>query len=333
MHYIPELICLSLAISGASAAAIPDVSSTLQNVLKNTDRSNSYRYPTDFTRGIVPKAIHSHNDYWRDVPFYTALSYGAISIEADVWLINGTLYVGHDTSSLTPTRTLQSLYLDPLLSTLHLLNPPPTSPFTTSPTKRGLFDTSPSQPLYLHIDLKTPGPTTWPAVLAALQPLRAHGYLTTYNLTSGTWTDSAITVIGTGNTPLDLVRGAQGVRDAFWDAPLALLNSSLYADVTRFEAPVASTDLIEAVGEIRGLEGLGERQRRVVQEQVGWARERGMLARYWNAPAWPVKVRNAVWKGLWEGGVGLLGVDDLQGGAVSYMGLMERVGCERECCS
>jgi hypothetical protein len=65
----------------------------LQNILLNTDKSNKYHYPTDFTREIVPKPFHSHNDYWRDVPFYTGLSYGAISTEADVWLINGTLHV------------------------------------------------------------------------------------------------------------------------------------------------------------------------------------------------------------------------------------------------
>lgn len=42
---------------------------------------------------LKQKPLHSHNDYWHDIPFYTALSYGAISIEADVWLVNGTLYV------------------------------------------------------------------------------------------------------------------------------------------------------------------------------------------------------------------------------------------------
>ncbi len=30
---------------------------------------------------------------WRDVPLLTALSYGAASVEADVYLINGTLFV------------------------------------------------------------------------------------------------------------------------------------------------------------------------------------------------------------------------------------------------
>ena len=31
---------------------------------------------------------------WREVPLLTAISHGAKSVEADVWLIDGTLYVG-----------------------------------------------------------------------------------------------------------------------------------------------------------------------------------------------------------------------------------------------
>jgi hypothetical protein len=29
-------------------------SDALQNILKNTDNANKYKYPTDFTRGIIP---------------------------------------------------------------------------------------------------------------------------------------------------------------------------------------------------------------------------------------------------------------------------------------
>ena len=80
----------------------------LQNILANTDGNDAYTYPTDITRGIIPKPIHSHNDYWRDLPFWSALSVGCASIEADVWLINETLYVGHEQAALSSTRTLQS---------------------------------------------------------------------------------------------------------------------------------------------------------------------------------------------------------------------------------
>lgn len=50
---------LALAAAGAvDAAAIPDVSSTLQNILQNTHGSDLYTYPTDLTRGIIPVRHH-----------------------------------------------------------------------------------------------------------------------------------------------------------------------------------------------------------------------------------------------------------------------------------
>jgi hypothetical protein len=54
------------------------------------------RMPGGLARDIPSKRIHSHNDYWREVPLYTALSHGVTSIEADVWLNpkDGRLYVG-----------------------------------------------------------------------------------------------------------------------------------------------------------------------------------------------------------------------------------------------
>jgi hypothetical protein len=42
-----------------SESAVPDVTDTLQNILKNTDNSNKYKYPTDLTRGIIPVRNHT----------------------------------------------------------------------------------------------------------------------------------------------------------------------------------------------------------------------------------------------------------------------------------
>jgi hypothetical protein len=147
--------------------------------------------------GIIPKGIHSHNDYWRPIPFYSALSVGAISVEADVWLYNETLHVGHEESALTNDRTFDSLYIQPILSVLNSQNPNSTFvPEGQAP--HGVFDASAGQTLYLFVDLKTNGSTTWPYVIRALQPLRDAGYLTTYNGTSVV--TGPVTVVGTGNT-------------------------------------------------------------------------------------------------------------------------------------
>jgi hypothetical protein len=107
---------------------------------------------------------------WRDVPFYTALSVGANSTESDVWLYNGTLYVGHEQGALTPQRTFQSLYINPILDILNRQNPS-NSTFLTSKTHNGVFDISSGQTLYLFVDVKTDGASTWPVVVKALDPL------------------------------------------------------------------------------------------------------------------------------------------------------------------
>ena len=163
-------ILAALAAAPYANALAPDVSTSLQQFLNQAHQGPLYTYPTSLTQGIVPKLIHSHNDYWRDVPFYSALSVGAVSVEADVWLYNGTLYIGHEQGALTTARTFESLYINPILDTLHRQNPTKSS-FLTAPTHNGVFDTNGAQTLYLFVDVKTPGNTTWPYVVKALEPL------------------------------------------------------------------------------------------------------------------------------------------------------------------
>ena len=163
-------IVAALVAAQYAQAVAPDVSRSLQQILDQTHQGPLYTYPTSLTQGIVPKLIHSHNDYWRDVPYYSALSVGAVSIEADVWLYNGTLHVGHEQGALTNARTFQSLYINPILDTLHRQNPTNSS-FLAAPTHNGVFDTNGAQTLYLFVDVKTAGNTTWPYVVKALEPL------------------------------------------------------------------------------------------------------------------------------------------------------------------
>lgn len=83
-------------------------------LISNESSTPLAQYPTQLTQNIVPKPIHSHNDCqlltqnsvqgklkpisadWRDVPLLEAIGYGVASVEADVWLINGTLFVCGD---------------------------------------------------------------------------------------------------------------------------------------------------------------------------------------------------------------------------------------------
>src|SRR5881227_2198600 len=58
--------------------------------------------------------VHAHNDYEHKRPLFDALDHGFCSVEADIFLVNGELLVGHAPWDLSPKRTLQKLYLDPL---------------------------------------------------------------------------------------------------------------------------------------------------------------------------------------------------------------------------
>jgi len=306
---LPTLVFLAHSIL---AAPVPDVSATLQNILANTHKSDLYTYPTDLTRGIIPKAFHSHNDYWRDIPFYSGLSYGAISTEADVWLINGTLYVGHEISALTTARTFDALYIQPILDTLKRQNPT-TAFVSSSQTKNGVFDTNSDQTLYLWVDLKTDGPSTWPAVLNALAPLK--DYLTT---TDGkTLKSGAVTVIGTGNTPQSYfnpdLASPSSPRNVFFDAQLATLNTT-GSNITNLITPIASTQFSAQFGQVLS-EGMNSTQLALLRSQISYAKSKGIGARYWDQPSWPIGTRNAVFRNLLEEGVALLNVDDLEGAA------------------
>jgi alkaline phosphatase len=57
---------------------------------------------------------HSHNDYEQKQPFYLAYNAHFGSMEADIWAVEGELYVAHNKSEITKERTLDLLYLTPI---------------------------------------------------------------------------------------------------------------------------------------------------------------------------------------------------------------------------
>ncbi len=69
-----------------------------------------------FSSNISAQMLHSHNDYEQKQPFFAAYNLGFDSIEADLYLKDGELYVAHDWKNISPERTLKNLYLEPLLA-------------------------------------------------------------------------------------------------------------------------------------------------------------------------------------------------------------------------
>lgn len=288
-----------------------------------TERQSTF--PTDFSRDIIPRPCHSHNDYTRNVPLYDALNAGCTSVEADVWLTsdNADLLVGHTQDSLSSDRSLKSLYINPLLDILAHQNPQ--NPLTVNssassstsntnpPTLNGVFDVNVTTSLTLLIDIKTSGLSTFPSLLAELEPLRSAGYLTHFNGTS--IIPGPLTIVGTGATPFSLLTANSTYRSIFFDAPLSDLwgedapsNNKKY---TSQNSDFASTNFEEAIGKTF-LGVLSPSQVEVIRGQVAEARRRGLRARYWGTPSWPLSLRDHVWDVLEKEGVGMLNVDDLE---------------------
>lgn len=293
--------------------------------------SDMQHWPTDITRDVIPISCHSHNDYWRAVPLYSGISAGCISTEADVWLKDGQLFVGHDESSLTDKRTLQSLYLDPLLSIIERQNP--STPFVPDGASgmNGVFDTDPGQVLTLLIDLKTDDSETFEAIVAALEPLRNKGYLTHFD--GVRVVDRPLRIVGTGNAKFSTILSDRNPhKDIFMDAPITdmfalpeqdgsvqseLLRASSNTNTTGAKYAVsnsyyASDSFADAVGTMWGW-SLSAVQIAKLRGQIFGAHARGLKVRYWELPAWPVSRRNALWKILVEEGVDVLNIDDLKG--------------------
>ena len=196
--------------------------------------------------------------------------------------------------------TLQSMYIDPISDILSHQNEQP------SDTPRGVFDTDPSQSLVLMIDMKTDGSSTFEAVQSALEPLRSKGWLTYFNGTA--IIPGPLIIVGSGNTPFDVLKSNDTYRDIFFDAPLNKLSDEDADQYTTENSYYASADFQDAVAELwLGIPG----QVKTVHDQVAAANDKGLKARYWDTPTWATFQRNNVWNTLEKEGVGMLSVDDL----------------------
>lgn len=288
-----------------------------------------------FLRNVIPVPCHSHNDYWRRTPLYAALGSGCISVEADVWLFDDDLFVGHDIGSLTSDVTLESVYLKPLERVLRVMNADSQVGHVSTGGKQGVFSVDPDQTLVLLVDLKTSAHETYAMLDKQLQSLREAQWLTHWNGTHRV--ERPITIVASGNAPFELVTANDSYRDIFFDAPLTSLASdndpaaptSAFASHAAYSNSVhpgpdllrykynpsnswyASTNF-KAKGGIRSSFAITASQRRNLADHVRMAEARGLIPRYWGTPRWPRNLRDQIWEVLLQEGVGILNVDDLR---------------------
>ena len=96
---------------------------------------------------------HSHNDYEQASPFSLAYTHRFGSIEADIWLKEGKIYVAHDAKDIQPARTLAALYLEPIQQILQ--------------KQKNIYPNQ--QKMFLLIDIKTEALSTLAALIKELE--------------------------------------------------------------------------------------------------------------------------------------------------------------------
>lgn len=233
---------------------------------------------------------YAHNDYEHGHPLLDALRNGFSAVEADIWLKDGKLLVGHTEDSLSLARTLQSLYLDPLEKTVA--------------ANGGSVYASSRTPLLLMIDIKSEGDATYPALAAVLQQYKK--MLTPY--AQGTATARAVTVVISGNQPQRATIMRQPVRYA--------LNTDSVRDIENdlnTGAPVSPL-VSDRWTDYFSWNGTGEMpaaERARLDKIVKTAHARGQKLRFWCTADNDSPARAAVWAALASAGVDYISTDHL----------------------
>jgi glycerophosphoryl diester phosphodiesterase len=237
-------------------------------------------------KAAPPKALvhaHAHNDYNHQRPLLDALERGFTSIEADVFLVNGELLVGHDKEELRPERTLDRLYLAPLEKHVRA-------------NGGRVFEGD--QRLLLLIDFKSDGP----AAYAALTKLLAARNRLYSEMKGGKFVPRAVDVVITGNRPVKEI-AADSARRVVVDGRL----DDLRADVSKDLIPLVSENWF-AHFTWRGDGEMPADQQQRLRELAEKVHAGGRRLRFWGAPD-----NEKIWSAQLDAGVDLVNTDDLDG--------------------
>lgn len=238
------------------------------------------------------RRAHAHNDYLHEHPLHDALSHGFTSVEADIFLVGGELLVAHEPAELDPSRTLRSLYLDPLLARVR--------------ANHGSVYRGHRRPFQLLVDIKTDGVAAYRELDRQLRDYRrmlsscVHGHIRL----------GAVTPVISGDRSARAPMETQRVRYAFYDGRLDDLAAT-------DPAPASFIPLISG-NWTHSFSWLGSGEFPAVQRQelhtlVTTAHSRSQRVRFWATPDLPGPARDAVWRELLAAGVDHVNTDDLAG--------------------
>ena len=230
----------------------------------------------------LPNA-HAHNDYLHPRPLLDALDQGFTSIEADVHLVNGRLYVSHDAPDTTRAGTLRERYLEPLRQRVA--------------RHRGAVYPGSREPLLLLVDLKTEAEATYAALRGQLLPYRDLLVRTEGNRV----VPGPVRVVLSGNRPTATVRG-EAQRLVAIDGRPADLDSAVDASLM----PLISYNYTHLV-RWNGVGEMPATERATLQTLAERTHAQGKKLRLWATPE-----DERVWQALRDVGVDYLNTDQLE---------------------
>ncbi len=234
---------------------------------------------------VVPlERAHAHNDYYHERPLLDALDCGFTSIEADVFLVENQLLVGHSQAVLRPERTLESLYLQPLLDRWRH-------------NQKHWFDANSDCQLWLHIDIKSDARQTFARILEKLEPFAE---LLVRDPESPN-KSPPLRIVISGN------RDYQQIADhnLGWTRIDGRMTTDLESELSVDVMPVLS-DAWHTHFQWRGNGPMPSDQYQRLRELVAASHARGRKVRFWATPERP-----EMWRVLREVGVDFINTDKL----------------------
>lgn len=236
----------------------------------------------------LPQA-HAHNDYENERPLLDALSHGFISVEADVWLVDGELRVAHDSWDLADAPTFEEAYLGPLSELV-------------SRNGKELYPGYDGE-FQLLVDIKSDGPATWAAIE---KELAEHGkFFTRYH--NGQVKDRAVEAIISGNRPKAEMKAAK-TRYSAYDGRSTDLGSGLDSEFM----PLVSENWTKMFT-WQGVGEMPESERERLHQYVTEAHANGYRVRFWATSDIAGEARENLWTELRTAGVDHINTDDLAG--------------------
>ncbi|WP_167019059.1 alkaline phosphatase [Chitinophaga sp. Cy-1792] len=227
------------------------------------------------TKVYTMAQVHSHNDYERGIPFYDAAALRLGSIEADIHLKDGTLYVAHNANDIQPNRTLEELYIKPVIRQFSLNN---NKPYPGN------------ESMQLLIDLKTAAGPTLRALQQLLLPYRQY-FDTRIN-------PHAVRIVLSGNLP-DMHTWQDYDSLFYFDGR----PDSTYTPEAARRIAMVSVDF-ENYSKWNGKGTLTPADLQAVKAVIDHAHAQGFAFRFWGAPD-----TRSTWYKLMDLGVDVIGTD------------------------